>query len=569
MSTDATPQTAPATTGRLPQILFLSPPLPYPKASVREDYIDYFYYRNTLDQGLFQLRQMHNWHPLHFLAQNLPVDATVLENPTWQQLEARVRSQRWDAVAISFTVVLAGKVLEMVDRIRRLAPGAEIIVGGYGTAIFGEDDPLSKELATRVDHICHGDGIPFMRDYLAQRFGARPQRPLRQQLVPTRNNLFRSRWSLYEQINIVSALGCPNGCVFCATAQQYRGQKIPIATGRALYGLLRDAAARHPRIGSAIIYNENFLEDRDQVLEFMACMEADPALLGRLSLTVFSSVHAVAQYSTTELLHCAIGTIFIGVESLRPAILDAERLDKRRGADIAQLFERLHGAGISTLGSMVVGWDGHTPDNIDAELAGFVALNPTFYQVVPLHPVPGTPLWKRLKQEQRIIADYRYQDDGVGRSNFHYRHFDADQIEQRVLTTYHQLVEDGGPWPFRLVDTLSRGARALASDPDPLARARAGAYRRVARQLLPFALISRLLFRGAGFRARWRRTMGALWREAPLVVTGNAVLGLLMLPVLLAIRAWGGLRFALSRDGDQPETLERRYRDGERVMEQT
>jgi len=567
MSTEPGTRAALATTARLPQLLFLSPPLPYPKAAVREDHIDYFYYRNTLDQGLFQLRQMHSWHPLHFLAQNLPVDATVLENPTWSQLDRKVRAQRWDAIAISFTVVLAAKVLEMVQRIRRLAPGVEIIIGGYGTAIFGEDDPLSRELASAVDQICHGDGLPFLRDYLARRFNVTAQRPLQQELVPTRNSLFRSHWSLYDQINVVSALGCPNGCVFCATAQQYRGQKIPIASGRALYQLLRDAVARHPRIGSAIIYNENFLEDRGQVLEFMACMEADPALLGRLSLTVFSSVHAIAQYSTSELLHCAIGTIFIGVESLRPQILDAEQLDKRRGADIGELFERLHSVGIGTLGSMVVGWDGHTPDNIDAELAGFVALNPTFYQVVPLHPVPGTPLWKRLKKEQRIIADYRYQDDGVGRSNFHFRHFDAEQIERRVMTTYRQLVDAGGPWPFRLVETLGRGAAALASDPDPLLVARATAYRRVVRQLLPFALISRLLFRGAGFRVRWRHTIGALWHEEPFAVAGNALLGLLALPLLLAIRGWGGLRFALSRDGDQPDTLERRYRDGVRVTE--
>ncbi|MBN2361050.1 MAG: radical SAM protein [Deltaproteobacteria bacterium] len=568
MSADAQAQPAPGTGGpRRPQILFLSPPLPYPKATVREDHIDYFYYRNTLEQGLFQLRQMHSWHPLHFLAQNLPVDALVLENPSWDRLAQAVRSRSWDAVAISFTVPLARKVLEMATWLRANAPGVEIIVGGYGTAIFGEDDPLSREIRSHVDHICQGDGLPFMRDYLYRRFGLDRSQSPRQDLVPTRNGLFRSRWSLFEQLNFVGALGCTNCCVFCATAQQYRGKKIPIATGRSLYELIHKAAERHPGIDSAIIYDENFLEDREQVLEFMRCLGDDPALLGRLSLTVFSSVRSIARFSTDELLRCGIGTIFIGVETALPQILDAEKLHKRRGDDLAHLFERLHSAGICTLGSMIVGWDGHTPDNIDEDIASFVALNPTFYQVVPLHPVPGTPLWRRLKAEQRIVAGYRYEDDGVARSNFLYRHFSNDQIEGRVMTTYRQLVDEGGPWPFRLAETLGRGARALAADPDPRVVARATAYRALRRRLLPLALVSRLLFRGRGFRTRWRRAVGELWRESPAAVVVNFALGLLLLPVLAASRAWGSLRFALSRCGDQPDTIERRYRDGERVPE--
>lgn len=551
--------TPPSPPPRAPRMLFASPHLPYAKASVLDDNIDYFYYRNTLDQGVFQLRQMHSWHPLHFLAQNLPVHAVVLENPSWKQFTAEVDRGDYDVVAISFTVVLAAKVLQMVRWLRAQHPRVEIVLGGYGTAIFGEDLGLERELASQVDHICRGEGLVFLRDYLRRRWGIGGELPLRQDLVPTTNGAFRSRLSLYDQLAFVSQLGCRNGCVFCATSSHFDRCKIPIAVGEGLYRVIREQADRHPRARSAIVYSENFLEDRDQVLAFMRCMRADRELATRpLLLTVFSSVKSIRQFTVGELVRCGIGTIFIGVESFRREILDDEALDKRQG-DVAELFAELHTAGINTLGSMVVGWDGHTPGNIGAELDAFVALNPTFYQIVPLHPVPGTPLWKRIRREGRLIEGYRYQDDGAARSNFAFKHFDHAQIETLVRATYRRLVDEGGPWPFRLGYNLWQGSRALAHSDDEALRERARALRTMARAVLPLALASGLLFRGQGFQQRWRAWAHTLWREQPVRTVGMAVTAAAQVLALTVLSLWGRLRFWLLPSGDQPRTLRRIY----------
>jgi Radical SAM superfamily len=546
-----------------PRVLFVSPHLPYPKKSVIEDDIDYFYYRNTLAQGVFQLRQWHSWHPLHFLAQNLPVDSVVLENPYWEKFKKELFQGDYDVVAISFTVVLARKVLEMVSWIRDQGLDVEIILGGYGTAIFSENFGIEKEIAARVDHICHGEGIAFMRNYLKTRWGVEGDLPLSQSLIPSINSLFRTRIPLFKQLSFVSSLGCNQGCVFCATSSHFDKRLVDIVTGRELYEIISKEARLNPRIQSAIIYSENFLDNKEKIMEFMEAMMADHELRDRpFLLTVFSSVRSISQYSVQELVQCGIGTIFIGVESFRNDILSGEDISKRGEKNIAELFDQLHESGINTLGSMVMGWDGHTPDNIGAEMDSFVNLNPTFYQIIPLHPMPGTPLWKRIVREKRLIDDYKYEEDGAGRSNFHFKHFTEKEIQSLVIHYYKKLVDEGGPWPFRLFENLVRGNETLSKSTEPSMQARARGYRKMMGPIFPLALMSGLIFSGKGFQKRWRPLFRKLIREKPLTVLVSGLLATMELPIISLITNFGKLRFALSSKGDQPQSLRVPYNNG-------
>jgi len=136
-----------------PRILFSSPWGHYPKLPIEEDPIDYFYYRNTLKQGPFQLRIFQSWHALHFIAQNLPVESTVLENPSPRSFKSEVRKGNYQIVAISFNFLLSDKVLEMAEWLKSEFPHITLIIGGYGTALFKEDFPLGEKLKKTVDHI--------------------------------------------------------------------------------------------------------------------------------------------------------------------------------------------------------------------------------------------------------------------------------------------------------------------------------------------------------------------------------------------------------------------------------
>lgn len=543
-----------------PKILFVSPCIPNPKATVAADGIDFFYYRNTIGQGVFQLRQMQSWHPLHFLAQNLPVESVVLENPTLQSFQREVREGRYDVVAFSFTILAATRIAQMASWLRHSIPSVEIILGGYGTSLFCESSPLADRLKAVADHICTGEGLAFMRSYLSHRWAIDRSVPLRQELVPTTVSLFRTRLPLSRQLCFVHSLGCYYRCVFCATSSQFGHRKVIMATPRELYTLIKEAALRYPRIDNAIIYDEDFLSDRRRILEFMSFLDQDDALREHpLLLTVFSSVRSVSQYTLSELLRLRIGVLFIGVESFRDDILEQETARKRNGADIADLFSRLHSVGIHTLGSMILGWDGQTPENIEEEIESFVGLDPTFYQVMPLQAPPGSPLWKRVKDEGRLVDAGLYEGVGVMSQTFRYRHFTHREVLGHIDATHRKLVREGGPAVFKMYENLSRGLASLQTYQGREYRSRASVYEKMLPRLFLLAFMSRVMFYGAGFRRRWNAVMRDSLRARPIQTAFLAACSLLLLPLVLVYCLAGMTRHWLSPSGEQPNTMRREY----------
>ena len=543
-----------------PKILFTSPWGPYPKRTVEDDPVDFFYYRNTLKQGLFQLRIFQSWHPLHFMAQNLPVRSTVLENPSPADFKRELRQHSYQVVALSFTQLLLGKVMEMARWLKSEYPDIELVIGGYGTSLFTEDFPLVEELRGLSDQICEGEGLAFFRTYLMERWDVEvPVRALTQDLVPARNSLFRNRRPLFHQLVFVSGLGCVHGCAFCATSHHFKKRHITLFSGDELFTAIAAQAKKYPQVQSAIIYDEDFLAKRSNVEGLTAGLDRHPELRTRpLLFTVFASLHSVRKYSVEELVACGIGTIYIGVETLQEQILVDEGLKKRTGS-IEDTFAELHKHGINTLGSLIIGWDGQTPASAEADARGFIALNPTFYQVVPLHPSPGTPLWDRLKNENRLLDDYRIESDGIGDFNFVLNNFNRAEAQALVSRTYGGLVEEGGPWPFRLSENLLQGFLNLRDSDNPLYQQRATAYWKLLQTILPLALLSGSLFAGEAFRSRHRKFRQDLCRLSRRRYWLALATGWFLLPVLLLSSWWGKLVYKLSPHGDQPNKIRRRY----------
>jgi len=544
-----------------PKILFLSPYIPYKKNSVKRDPLDIFYYRNTFDQGIFQLRQTHSWHPLHYLAQNLGVYSVVLENPLFKQFKNEVKKGGYDIIAFTFTAVLIKRLLKMVRWVKKMYPNITIIVGGHGTTIFDTNFKDAKALKNKVDLICNGEGLEFLKSYLKEHWNIHKHPEIRQDLIITKNSFFRSHISIFKQFSLVSSLGCKNGCSFCATSHFFNKKNIRLLSSQKLYATLKQLSTKYPDICSAIIYDENFLNDKNYILEFINYLDKDPELQNKIFLTIFSSVEAISQYSIEELIHCSIGTIFIGVESFDNQIQKTEFLHKRKGKNIFELFDSLHNAGINTLGSMIIGWDKHSKANIHTEISNFIKLNPTFYQVVPLHAVPGTPLWKKLKSQNRLIHNYKPEEDGVGTINFQPKNFSQLEIQNLVFKTYKELVFEGGPWPFRVTENLYKGYLAIKNHPDKVIKKRAFVYNKMLKTILPLAIISRLLFRGKNFQNRWTYTMKHIAKNKKGLMIFSFVKGILLLPLIYIIVTIGYLHHWLSPYGDQPETIKKIYRN--------
>jgi hypothetical protein len=543
------------------KILFSTPYIPYKKAKLFEDNIDFFYYRNTLRQGIFQLRQNQSWHPLHFIAQNLPVRSVVLENPTLKQFKEEINKNNYDAVALSFSIVTTQRILEMVSWIKEFYPKTDVILGGYGTSVFSENYGIEQVLKEKADYICQGEGVDFMLKYIKDKLGIERIKPLIQNLIPIQMGFFRSRVTIHQTLNIISNLGCNYHCCFCATSSQFK-KKIPLFSGEGLYKSLKANANRYPNATSAVIFDEDFLADKPSVLEFMKCYEQDRELNQRpMLLTVFSSVKSISQYTLSELISSGIGMIYIGVESFSTKTLEDEKLHKRAEADvdIKSLFFRLNEAGIHTLGSIIIGWDTQTKEMASDELRQFVALNPTLYQVMPLQAIPGTPLWRKMKAESRIVPDFNYSNLRLERATFTYKHFSQAESVSMIYDTYKKLVDFGGPWPFRMFTNLRHGIKTMRQMEGVEFENRLRIYRKLIFPLYVLAVVSGGMFFGKNFRRKWAKEMKDCFTENPFYFSAACLAAFIAAPVLVIMVVWGCIRHFVLPDGDQPETIRIEY----------
>ena len=542
-----------------PKILFTSPCGPYPKLPVDKDPIDYFYYRNTYKQGLFQLRSFQSWHSLHFMAQNVAVDTVVLENPTTSTFQKEVNSGFYDIIAIGFTILLTKKVFEMAEWVKLNHPEIEIVLGGYGTAVFKESFETSDKLKILADHICYGEGLSFLNDLIFNKWGITNQKKLTQDMLPAINSFYRTRIEIFKQLILVGGLGCVYGCSFCATSSQFNKRYIPLFTGKQLFDSLLYRTKKNPGIQSAIIYEEDFLGNRTQVLEFIDCFKNSKLQKKPFLITVFASVRSILNFTMEELIQCGIGTIFIGVESLSDEVLQNEGLAKRKG-ELKSLFEKLHKHGINTLGSLVIGWDSQSMETAKADSQRFISLNPTFYQVVPLHVVPGTKLWEKMKLEGRIALDYKVELDGIADFNFITKNFSHKDALKLVFSTYAGLVDEGGPWPFRMFENLLNGYTHLKDNKNPIFSNRARMYKSMLFPVCLMAFATRFFFFGKRFSKRWNQTMSQFINKFPLLFSLSFILSPVVILLLSVIYLFSSLLYALNPNGDQPNFIRKEYK---------
>ena len=273
---------------------------------------------------------------------------------------------------------------------------------------------------------------------------------------------------------------------------------------------------------------------------------------------MFTSIHSLQNYSIQDLIEAEIGTLYIGVESLQEEVIQNEKMWKREG-NISEIFEELHRNGINTLGSLIVGWDNQSFKDAEKDADAFVKLNPTFYQIVPLHPVPGTPLWKRVKKESRIMKNYKIENDGVGLFIYNLKNMSRKDALSLITKTYQKLVDEGGTWPFRLAENQLTGYLNLITKTEKIFLERAESYRKILFQILPLALSSRLLFRGDGFKTRWKKFIDDVRKTFPFRFYISLMLSPFTLAFLIVLVGFGNLFYLFNPKGGQPTQIRMVY----------
>jgi radical SAM superfamily enzyme YgiQ (UPF0313 family) len=415
----------------------------------------------TREQGPFSLRMFHRSWGILMIQENISAPTTVLDFPTRAAFEAELSAHRYDIVGISSIIVNIGKVREMCQIARRLAPQATIVVGGHVAAIPGIEDMID------ADHIVRGDGISWMRRFLGEDDSAPIRHP---EIVSGFGGRVMGMPLPGDKGNtaatIIPSVGCPMGCNFCTTSAFFGGKGKYLNfydTGAELFDVM---AAMEARLGvkSFFMMDENFLLHKRRALQLLERMKAGNKAW---SLYVFSSANAIAQYSMRELVELGVSWVWMGLESPRSSYL------KLHGADTLKLTRELRAHGIKLLGSTIVGLEHHTPENIHEEIEHAVAHDTDFHQFMLYTPVPGTPLFAEMTEQGRMLEGVDLADIH-GQHQFNFRHAAISREDSKKFLdwAFRRDFERNGPSIYRICRTTLNGWLRYKNDPDARVRAR-------------------------------------------------------------------------------------------------
>ena len=423
----------------------------------------------TRAQGAFSLRMFHRSWGLMMIQENISAPSTLLDFPTREDFARELTSHHYDVVGISSIIVNVGKVREMCRMVRELSPQSTIIVGGHVAAL-----PGLKHLID-ADHIVAGEGIRWMRGYL----GEDPEAPIRHPDIVSGFGMRIMGFKPPEQATdtaatIIPSVGCPIGCNFCTTSSFFGGKGKSVnfyESGRELFDLMCERE-HTMKARSFFIMDENFLLNRPRAMELLDLMKQHNK---SWAFYVFSSVNAIRKYTIEELVQLGVSWLWIGLESPNSTY------KKLAGADTRQLTRELRQNGIKLLGSTIVGLEHHTPENMRDEIEYAVGHETDFHQFMLYTPVPGTPLYREMLEQGRMLEGTDFADIH-GQFQFNFKHASISREDsQRFLDwAFARDFERNGPSLFRICQTTLEGWRRYKHHPDARVRAR---FRWEARQL--------------------------------------------------------------------------------------
>ena len=470
----------------------------------------------TRVQGIYSPRRFHHSWGIRFIQENISAPCTVLDFPTRETFARELQSNDYDIVGISSIVVNVGKVKEMCRLVRELSPQSTIVVGGHVASIPGLEKMID------ADHIVKGEGVAWFRQYLGEEATA----PLQHPVLSTGYDLRVLGVKLPRRYDnsaaIIASAGCMMGCNFCSTSAFFGGKGKVInfyGTGAELFRVMEEAEAAKNSKGFSIM-DENFLLQKKRAMELLELMRKKRK---SWTLNLFSSVNAIRQYSYEELIELGVTSLWLGLESPRA------KYPKLKGADTIKLSRELREHGILVLGSSIIGLEHHSPQNIDEEIDHAVAHQTDLHQFMLYTPMPGTPLYREMAEQQRLLNVDPADIHGQYAFNFKHAAITREESTQFLLRAFERDFQVNGPSIFRMCRTYFAGWKRYKNHPDPRVRELFIRREALLRHLYPAALwvMERKLGRTNPAVASQARALRGELEQAfgPLTAAASRILG--------------------------------------------
>jgi radical SAM superfamily enzyme YgiQ (UPF0313 family) len=328
-----------------------------------------------------------------------------------------------DLVAMSVETYTAKRSYQIASEYRRR--GVPVVMGGFHPTLVPEE---ASEYAESIV-IGEAEGLwpevwnDFQNGRL-QRVYRQPKRPALTGLRPDRS-IFQGK--RYLPVGLVEAgRGCHFQCEFCAIRSYFKNTQ----TRRPADEIIEEIR----RIKKPLIFfvDDNITSNMEQAKEFFR--KLIPLKIRWVSQASINAAHDEEFLRLIKASGCQ--GLLIGFESLNPDNLKRMRksFNMMKGG-YEKALENLRRHEIRLYVTFILGYDEDNGDTLRETLE--FAERHKFYIVAFNHltPFPGTPLYKRLEREGRLLYDRWWLEPGYryGMVPFAPRGITAEQVKQRCI----------------------------------------------------------------------------------------------------------------------------------------
>ena len=305
-----------------------------------------------------------------------------------------------DVVGLTGYVIHSARILELAAEFRRR--GKFVVAGGPYASLCPE------ELHGKVDVVFVDEAEYTWPRFLADYAEGRWQPEYRQDDKPSMHDSPLPRFDLlkidrYRTMTIQFARGCPYNCEFCDIIVMY-GRKPRTKTVAQVMAEVTEI--RQLGIRNIFVVDDNFIGNKKEAKELLKALaqwqraEGFPIeFMTEVTLNIAQDEELLALMREAHFT-----TIFIGIESPRAASLQETHKTQNLREDLLESVHRIQRAGIAVMAGMIVGFDHDDPSIFEEQFRFIQDARIPISMTGMLNAVPKTPLYKRLKEAGRLVA---------------------------------------------------------------------------------------------------------------------------------------------------------------------
>ncbi len=346
-----------------------------------------------------------------------------------------------DIIALSFDTFSAKRAYQLAKKYKK--KDNIIVLGGFHASL------LKEEAGAYGDVVIAGDAEDtwprFIEDALNGRVKPEYVSDRTSNFAPVDMNHPSFKGKRYQRLGLAQfSRGCRFGCDFCSIKAMYPGKVRQAEISRVVDEI---KAAKEKII---FFIDDNLFVDEEAAISL--CKALKP--LKKKWACQISMDAALNNKLLAHMKESGCLMVLMGFESLNRKNL--ERMNKSANLAIGE-YDRavanIYRHGMLIYATFVLGYDEDTAESFNDVLSFGMKNNFTVANFNPLIPMPGTPLYKRLEQEGRLIYDkwwlsevYHYGDTAYhpkqlspeelkeGCKSVRYRFYGARSILKRLFS---------------------------------------------------------------------------------------------------------------------------------------